>query len=70
MIGDRELSPEEVELVNEVRAQANRAREVFDLVLNGHHGFPIDHRWASIARTHLQEGFMALERSIVRPERF
>lgn len=29
----------------------------------------IDQRWVAIARTHIQEGFMALSRSIAQPDR-
>jgi hypothetical protein len=32
-------------------------------------GFTVDGRWAAIARTHFQEGFMALNRAIFQPER-
>ena len=28
----------------------------------------IDGRWVSIARTHFQQGFMALTRAVTRPE--
>jgi len=30
----------------------------------------VDHRWLAIAKTDLQKGFMALVRSIARPETF
>ena len=29
----------------------------------------IDQRWLAIARTHIEQGFMALNRAIFRPER-
>lgn len=29
----------------------------------------VDPRWAAIARTHFEQGFMALNRAIFRPER-
>lgn len=33
-------------------------------------GLPeVDQRWLAIARTHIEEGFMALNRSIFRPQR-
>jgi hypothetical protein len=28
-----------------------------------------DRRWAAIARTHIEEGFMSLNRAVFRPER-
>lgn len=30
---------------------------------------PFDARWFSIARTHIQEGFMALNRAVFQPQR-
>jgi len=32
-------------------------------------GFDVDGRWAAIAKTHFQEGFMALNRSVFQPSR-
>lgn len=74
--GYRELSPIEIELMNEVKA---RAAEVGALVekLKTHHyavggvtNIRPDQRWVSIGATHLQEGFMALTRSIAKPTTF
>jgi hypothetical protein len=32
-------------------------------------GMELDQRWLSIARTHIEQGFMALNRAVFRPER-
>lgn len=32
-------------------------------------GTDIDQRWLAIGRTHIEEGFMAINRSIFRPQR-
>lgn len=32
-------------------------------------GFDVDNRWLAIARTHFQEGFMALNRAVFQPTR-
>lgn len=69
--GYRDLSQEEIDLINEIKL---KAAEVGDLVekiksVDLHH-LGIDLRWASIAQTDLQTGFMALTRSIAKPESF
>lgn len=63
--GYRDLTQAEIDHMNLVK-QAEAAvgetwRHVMDLP-------DIDKRWASIARTHFEEGFSALVRSIARPE--
>lgn len=76
--GYRELSQEEIDLMNEIK---EKAAEVGDLISRLHRldGTVIDGgngdqqeaiRWRSIGRTHLQQGFMALTRSVARPDFF
>ncbi|WP_338665004.1 hypothetical protein VQH23_07465 [Pararoseomonas sp. SCSIO 73927] len=64
--GYRQLSPEEVEQINKVKALANQVGELVDQV----RASGADPRWASIAATELQQGFMALNRSIAKPTGF
>ena len=63
--GYRELSPEEVNLINDIKAMEN---QLGVLVKKVNHLPQTDQRWTSISRTHLQQGFMALIRSIAQPE--
>lgn len=73
--GYRELNPAELRLMNHVknveRGVAELWREVVsaDDTVNRHGDdqITIDYRWANVARTHLQEGFSALLRSVARP---
>jgi hypothetical protein len=63
--GYRDLTQAEIDHMNLVK-QAEAAvgetwRQVQDLP-------DIDKRWANIARTHFEEGFSALVRSIAKPE--
>lgn len=64
--GYRQLSPAEVGLANQ-----NKLMEELILrqaeVVRATEG--VDGRWASIAITHFQEGFMALNRAIFQPQR-
>lgn len=65
--GYRDLSEDEIRMANEIKALASevgaKVDEVIDLTDS-------DPRWAAIARTNLQQGFMALIRSVLRPETF
>jgi hypothetical protein len=70
--GYRELSQEEIDLMNEVKT---KAAEVGDLVAKltasgtTQDNAP-DLRWVNIGKTDLQKGFMALTRAIAKPEFF
>lgn len=65
--GYRELSQEEIDLMNEIKTQGVA---LGDLVakLRGVQG--IDQRWISIGATDLQTGLMALTRGVAQPTFF
>jgi len=67
IIGYRTLSEEEIEVINEIKRAGTAIKELVDSVneLDG-----CDKRWAAIARTDLQKGFMSLVRSIAKPTNF
>jgi hypothetical protein len=74
--GYRDLTQEEIDLMNRIKAVGEQVRE---LLSSMSYGSPdggeappaaADARWFAIARTHLQEGFMALTRSIAKPTSF
>lgn len=78
--GYTEQSPDKVALVNRFKEIEERVlREIDALGLpkeprnfpDGNAGMvPVyDQRWLAIARTHFQEGFMALNRSVFQPQR-
>ena len=65
--GYRVLTQDEVSLMNSIKEEANEV----ELVVLGLECLPdIDQRWVAIGKTHLQQGFMALVRSVARPESF
>lgn len=71
--GYRDLTADEIALMNEAKELAEKVGKfVNDLGIvhsqTGNHA--IDMRWVSIGQTHLQQGFMALVRSIARPTTF
>jgi hypothetical protein len=66
--GYRDLSEAEIADMNEAKGMAER---VGDLCKKFEMERPnADKRWLAIAKTDLQKGFMALIRSIARPETF
>ena len=65
--GYRDLTAEEIGLMNEGKALAEQVGAYLDKIdkIDG-----IDRRWSDIARTDLQKGFMALTRAIAKPTTF
>lgn len=65
--GYRELSQDEINLMNEIKAQGERLRAL----LHGLRSTPdVDQRCVSIAYTHLETGIMYAVRAVARPESF
>lgn len=65
--GYRELSQEEIDLMNEIKSKGAELGELVDK-LRASEG--IDQRWVSIGTTDLQTGLMALTRSVAQPTFF
>lgn len=65
--GYRDLSEQEVALINQIKAVAD---SVESLVVEVRNNSAVDPRWVSIAQTSLQQGFMALVRSVAKPNGF
>jgi len=65
--GYRELSQEEIDLMNDVKSVGIVLQELFDKLEAMHE---VDKRWLAIGKTDLQKGLMATTRSIARPEFF
>lgn len=65
--GYRELTKEDVEFINQLKSVAVDVGNWVDRVKN----YPdADQRWAAIAATDLQKGFMSLIRAVAKPETF
>lgn len=65
--GYRDLTQAEIDFMNQAKAKAQEVGDLVDEVLASS---VTDKRWASIAKTQLQQGFMALVRSIAQPTTF
>jgi hypothetical protein len=75
IIGYRVLSDEDVTLINAIKTVGLDMRQVISTIellnqVEAGQEQPYDPRWIGIARTHLQQGFMALTRAVAKPEGF
>lgn len=68
--GYRELDPSEVALINAIKDHAERVGNVVESLERNPDGLDLDARWVAIAKTNLQQGFMALTRAIAKPTTF
>lgn len=68
IVGYRELTADEIELINEIKLQGNNLGLAIEAMVQG--GTKYDQRWVSIARTHFQQGLMALTRAVAQPTNF
>ncbi|UYZ84286.1 hypothetical protein MTZ49_01515 [Entomomonas sp. E2T0] len=65
--GYRDLSQAEIDAMNEVKVLAEQVGALHEKIAQ----MPdIDQRWLAIGKTELQQGFMALTRSIAQPTTF
>lgn len=65
--GYRDLSPEEIQLMNDIKTKGAELGELVE-TLKAHP--EIDQRWVSIGATDLQKGLMALTRGVAKPTFF
>jgi len=65
--GYRDLSQAEIDLMNKLKEVAVEVGTWVDIVLDDP---DTDKRWANIAKTDLQKGFMSLIRAVAKPETF
>lgn len=79
--GYRELTQPEIDLMNEVKAKGEELRALLEkcAAIDAQPAVPRSSqdptladaaRWRAIAKTHFQEGLMALTRSVAKPEFF
>lgn len=74
--GYRDLSQEEIDLMNEGKELASKVGEWVSKLetstvnINGANIYIADKRWLEIGKTDLQKGFMTVIRSIARPTTF
>jgi len=66
--GYRELSQEEIDLMNQIKAKGINLGELVNHLLDM--GDRLDQRWVSIGATDLQTGLMALTRAVAQPTFF
>ena len=67
--GYRPQSQQAIDTVNEFKDVEERLLRAIDLLRDDVDGEQYDQRWLAIARTTLEQGFMALNRAVFRPAR-
>ena len=66
--GYRDLSQQEINLMNEIKAQGEVLRLLHSRL---YEATPlVDARWLDIGKAHLQQGIMALVRAVAQPTTF
>jgi len=65
--GYRQLSPEDAALMNEIKKHGEELGQLIERLS----AMPqLDHRWINTGKTQLQQGIMALVRSVAQPTSF
>lgn len=65
--GYRDLTQDEIDLMNEIKALGNQIETLVEKLYDYE---SIDVRWHNIGKTHMQQGLMALVRSVAKPTSF
>lgn len=63
--GYRQLSDDTIVTVNSIKAFERQVGQLWRTIGEGDE---VDRRWMALAKTHLQEGFMAFVRAVAKPE--
>lgn len=64
--GYKELEQPQIDAMNEIKELGVKIGELVDKLIDA----PTDHRWVNIGKTNLQQGLMALTRSVAQPDFF
>lgn len=64
--GYRDLTQEEIDLMNEVKVKGAELGELIEKLGS----IDTDKRWLEIGKTNIQQGLMAVTRSITKPDFF
>ncbi len=68
IVGYIEQTPEQIKTINDLKAMEIQVVKCLDSFIYAPLQLPADPRWMSIAKTHIQQGFMAAVRAIARPK--
>ena len=64
--GYRDLSQQEIDAINMIKDAGAAIDNICKTLFN--QGNPLDQRWVSIGKTHMQQGLMALTRAVAPGE--
>ncbi len=69
ILGHRQLTPSQLELVNRIKAKGDEVGHLVDQ-LQATLSPTLDQRWIATGKTDLQKGFMCLVRGVAQPTTF
>lgn len=71
VVGYKSQSTENIKIVNELKIVEERLLRCIEHLEQAvdEYGVGYDRRWLAIGRTHIQQGFMAVARSVFKPTR-
>lgn len=67
--GYQDIPNFKLKMVNDLKESEEIMLRRLDMLDNPPAGMTIDPRWVAIARTHIQQGYMAMIRAILQPQR-
>ncbi len=69
IVGYIEQTPLQIETINKLKEMEINVVECFEAMnsVSSVGKLSMDHRWLAIAKTHIQQGFMAAVRAVARP---
>ena len=65
--GNMNKSPEQIRVINDLKTMEVQVVKCLDSFIYAPLQCPADGRWMSIAKTHIQQGFMAAVRAVAKP---
>jgi len=68
--GYRELDQTEIDIMNAIKEKGAELGDLCDSLGLQSSSVVADQRWLAIGKTHLQQGLMALTRSVAKPDFF
>lgn len=67
--GYQDIPDLKLKMVNDLKESEEMVLRRIDLLEVAPEDFKVDKRWLSIARTHVQQGYMAMTRALLNPQR-
>lgn len=67
--GYRDIPEFKLQMVNDIKESEEMVLRRIDMIQEAPKEFDVDQRWIAIARTHIEQGYMAMVRALMHPKR-